>query len=274
MRPMKESRAAQPSLATILSSLQLAYQPPAFRRDRVGRGNHALAARMADVEEASMSEEDFMKEMEAEKQAERERLMKEDPELLKKMDRINRGMKSASGAELAPWMKVDAEAIVKAERARAEREMLKKTNANMEVSGEAIGSITAKQLDGTKDVKIGWKIIDGNLLGYEIQRRTPYDQSFVTLSTYANDKRLRQDYCTTLNEGAADYIDEEVGNGGVDYRVLTIDQVGKRQLVGQTTIQVEEGGGLGNIVALVFLLVLLGVGVFFGVSLDSQSYDR
>merc|ERR1719164_378863 len=64
-------------------------------------------------EEEIMDEEEFMDE--------EEYAAEQSQELSEGANKVINNMKSSTGVEFAPWMKVDAEAIAKAKKERAER---------------------------------------------------------------------------------------------------------------------------------------------------------
>ncbi|EOD13909.1 hypothetical protein EMIHUDRAFT_437070, partial [Emiliania huxleyi CCMP1516] len=78
----------------------------------------AARVRMSD----EMSEEEFLAMQDAEELVDAEgNVVTQTQELSEGAKRVVRGMRSETGVEFAPWMKVDAEAIARADRERKER---------------------------------------------------------------------------------------------------------------------------------------------------------
>merc|ERR1719217_1342597 len=97
-------------------------------------------ARMSVEEEEveAMSEEEFLAELEAEGEpmTEAEYLAEQQAEeesyenLSEDAKRVYRGMRSSTGVEFAPWMKVDAEKIAAAKKAREARKARASSSRN------------------------------------------------------------------------------------------------------------------------------------------------
>jgi len=247
----------KPSLAAILSSLQLAYQVPASRSRFHTR---ASTLRMQDQSDA-----EAIAQMEKEKLLERQKMMEEDPDLVEKMDKVNKGMKSATGVELAPWLQVDAEAVVKARREQEKRDDEFRKNQQLEISGNIPKTLQLSQLRGAPDVRIQWDSIDvPDLAGYEIQRTLEGEGGWETLCSYDKTKSLRADFAVN-NGGAYDYTDEALPYQGVQYRVLAIEENGMRIGVSQNLIEVSQE-------AVNSILDKLGVGLLLGLLIGATAF--
>merc|ERR1719163_1686521 len=114
--------------------------------------------------------------------------------------KIMKGMRSASGVEFAPWMKVDAEAIAKAKREREARKARAAENAlrsdSMLIDPQAAelgagGGLKSKVLS-EEEVELRWDTSDeaGNA-GFIVQRRRGGAADFGDLESYESFSPLR-----------------------------------------------------------------------------------
>merc|ERR1719506_1938763 len=129
------------------------------------------------VEEEGMSEEEYEAELVQEEQQ---------AETSADAQRVLNNMKSESGVEFAPWMKVDAEAIAKAKKEREERKARAASSAKgdqMLIDPQAAelgagGGLKSKVLS-EEEVELRWSTGDeaGNK-GFVVQRRRGGQQAF------------------------------------------------------------------------------------------------
>lgn len=133
----------------------------------------------------AMSEEEYLAELEGEEAMSEEDYLKSQAqeevkpeELSPDAQRVYRGMRSSTGVEFAPWMKVDAEKIAAAKKAREERKArsVAKSQDQMLIDPQAAelgagGGLKSKVLS-EEEVELRWSTGDetGNL-GFIIQRR-------------------------------------------------------------------------------------------------------
>jgi hypothetical protein len=184
-------------------------------------------------------------------------------ELSPEAERVMRGMRSSSGVEFAPWMKVDPEAIAKA---KAEREARKARAAASQggVRSDAMlidpqaaelgagGGLKSKVLS-EEEVELRWDTQDevGNA-GFVVQRRKGGSENFEDLATYEGFSPLR-----TKGPGGGSYVylDDSVDVGTWVYRILDCDTQGQRSAVCQKLVEIEsEAEGKQTLI--------VGVGIF------------
>jgi hypothetical protein len=270
-----ESDPANPSLAAVLSALKLAYQP-AQRSMLHGAGARtgakALSVRMEDSDE-TMTEEEYLKVLEAEKQAEMAKMMEEDPEMAEKIARIERGMKGKTGAVLAPWMKVDAKAIVEAEREREQRAVQWEMNKNVvdesEVTSEGLG---IRQIKGTREVEMTWPRKPSYItdyMGFLVEKKSfETDGKWSQIAGYNRVKSLRTDY-----PGDFAFIEEQTTVGEAEYRVLGFKYDGAKKALFQQRIEVENVElGVGGIAAIAIFLIIV-IAFFVVTAQDVRIYN-
>jgi len=159
--------------------------------------------------------------------------------------RVLSGMKSSSGVEFAPWMKVDPEAIAKA---KADREARKARAAEgmrsdaMLIDPQAAelgagGGLSSKLLS-EEDIEMRWDTQDeaGNA-GFIVQRRKGGSENFMDIASY-------EDFSPLRTKGPAGgtyvYLDDEVGVGTWVYRILDCDTSGTRSAVCQKLVEVDS----------------------------------
>lgn len=164
----------------------------------------------------------------------------------KKVQNKMRAGGSESGVEFAPWMKVDAEAIARAEKerkARKERAALKNAELEqMQIDPQAAelggGGLKSKVLS-EEEVELRWSTGDeaGNA-GFIIQRRPGGSDSFSEIATFDNFAPLRT---KGAQGGTYVYLDDTVPSPGTwVYRVLDCDESGRRTSVSQKLVEVDS----------------------------------
>merc|ERR1719454_2830760 len=112
-------------------------------------------------------------------------------EMSEDAQRVYRGMRSVTGVEFAPWMKVDAEKIAAAKKAREERKARSTTSKNdqMLIDPQAAelgagGGLKSKVLS-EEEVELRWSTGDetGNA-GFIVQRRKGGSQNSEDIASY------------------------------------------------------------------------------------------
>lgn len=214
-------------------------------------------------------EEEFMDEEEYEQEQEKEQEKEMSPEAKK----VINNMKSSTGVEFAPWMKIDPEAIAKAKKDRDERKARAASNS---VKSDAMlldpqaaelgggGGLNSKVLS-EDEIELRWSTADeaGNM-GFIVQRRPGGTPEFSDLESYEKFAPLR-----TKGPDGGDYIylDDTVAPGTWVYRILDIDDKGRRSAVCQKLVEVDsvaEGTQtllVGGVIALL-ALALVGAGIY------------
>ena len=144
----------------------------------------AFAMSVEEEEVEAMSEEEYLAELKGEEAMSEEEYMAQQAqepkveELSPDAQRVYRGMRSSTGVEFAPWMKVDAEKIAAAKKAREERKArsISKSQDQMLMDPQAAelgagGGLKSKVLS-EEEVELRWSTGDetGNL-GFIVQRR-------------------------------------------------------------------------------------------------------
>ena len=210
----------------------------------------------------------------SEEEYERQEAMAEEaaPELSADAKRVLSGMKSSSGVEFAPWMKVDPEAIAKA---KADREARKARAAEgmrsdaMLIDPQAAelgagGGLASKVLS-EEEIELRWDTQDeaGNA-GFIVQRRKGGSENFEDIASYETFSPLRT---KGPAGGTYVYLDDEIGVGTWVYRILDCDTSGTRSAVCQKLVEVDsEAEGKQTIfvgVAIAgFALVAVAAGLF------------
>merc|ERR1719440_2046810 len=121
-------------------------------------------------------------------------------ELSQAAQKVVNNMKSSTGVEFAPWMKVDAEAIAKAKKEREERKARQAAQAgkadSMLIDPQAAelgagGGLKSKTLS-EEEVQLRWSTQDevGNA-GFIVQRRRGGVEEFEDLETFERFAPLR-----------------------------------------------------------------------------------
>jgi len=210
-------------------------------------------------EEEVMDEEEF--------EAEQEQ------ELSEGAKQVINNMKSSTGVEFAPWMKVDAEAIAKAKKEREERKarsaaarsdaMLLDPQAAELGAG---GGLTSKVLS-EDEIELRWSTSDevGNA-GFIIQRRPGGTPEFADIESFETFAPLR-----TKGVAGGDYVylDDSVAPGTWVYRILDCDTKGRRTAVCQKLVEVDsEAEGTQTLVVGGLIATLALVGVAAGIFAD------
>merc|ERR1719353_1109983 len=183
-----------------------------------------------------ISEEEYAAEATAESQA----------ELSADAQKIINGMKSSSGVEFAPWMKIDAEAIARAKKEREERKAKQAAVAlksdSMLIDPQAAelgagGGLKSKILS-EEEVELRWDTTDeeGNA-GFVVQRRRGGSQEWNDLVTYDSFAPLRS---KGPAGGSYVYLDDTADVGTWVYRILDCDTTGTRSAVCQKLVEIES----------------------------------
>jgi len=183
---------------------------------------------------AAMTEEEY--------QAEQEQA-----ELSADAKQIVNNMRSSTGVEFAPWMKVDAEAIAKAKKERAARKARQAAEAagksdSMLVDPQAAelgagGGLKSKVLS-EEEIELRWSTQDevGNA-GFIVQRRKGGQPNFEDLVSYENFSPLRT---KGVDGGDYVYLDDTAAPGTWVYRILDCDTGGTRSAVCQKLVEVDS----------------------------------
>lgn len=182
-------------------------------------------------------------------------------------------MKSSTGVEFAPWMKVDAEKIAQAKKEREERKARSAANAlksdAMLLDPQAAelgggGGLTSKVLS-EEEIELRWSTADeaGNA-GFIVQRRPGGQPNFKDIESYEAFAPLRT---KGVDGGDYVYLDDSVSPGTWVYRILDCDNKGRRSAVCQKLVEVESGAEqtqtlvVGAVIALL-ALALVAAGIF------------
>jgi len=250
-RPALQSAGAAPAAA--FSGLRLA----------------AARVRMSD----EMSEEEFLAMQDAEELVDAEgNVVTQTQELSEGAKRVVRGMRSETGVEFAPWMKVDAEAIARADRERKERKARQAAQAKqldpyaMDPQAAELGAgggLKSKILS-EDEVELNWSTgnEEGNA-GFIVQRRQGGTDDFADLESFESFAPLR-----TKGPGGGDYtfIDDTCSPGTWVYRILDCDSTGTRSAVCQKLVEIDAQSEQtftlivgGVIAALALALVAAGI---------------
>jgi len=212
-----------------------------------------------------MDEEEYMDESEYE--------VEQEQELSADAQKVINNMKSSTGVEFAPWMKVDAEKIAQAKKEREERKARSAANAlksdAMLLDPQAAelgagGGLMSKVLS-EDEIELRWSTQDeaGNA-GFIVQRRPGGQPEFADLESYEAFAPLR-------SKGAAGgdyvYLDDTVAPGTWVYRILDCDTKGRRSAVCQKLVEVDSAAEgtqtliVGGAIALL-ALALVAAGIF------------
>jgi len=217
-------------------------------------------------EEEAMSEEDFLA-MGGEDG-------KDPEELSDEAKRVYRGMRSSTGVEFAPWMKVDAEKVAAAKKAREER-MARAASGEVDqlrIDPQAAelgagGGLKSKVLS-EEEVELRWSTGDeeGNA-GFIIQRRPGGSQNFADIESYDSFAPLR-----TKGAGGGDYVylDDTIPNPGTYvYRILDCDTKGTKSAICQKLVEIEsQSEQTQQLVVGVAIFALAVVGFIAGIVTD------
>lgn len=198
----------------------------------------------------------------------------EETELSPEAERVLRGMRSSSGVEFAPWMKVDPEAIAKAKAERAARKARQAQDMRsdaMLVDPQAAelgagGGLNSKILS-EEEVELRWDTQDevGNA-GFIVQRRQGGSESFIDLATYEDFSPLRT---KGPAGGTYTYLDDSAGVGTWVYRILDCDTSGQRSAVCQKLVEIDsEAEGKQTILVGVAIATLAIAFVAAGIFID------
>merc|ERR1719424_530324 len=228
--------------------------------------------------EAGMSEEEYMAEMGFdEAMDEEEYAAAESEELSADAQKIINNMKSSSGVEFAPWMKVDAEAIAKAKKEREERKKRSAAAAaaaksdTMLIDPQAAelgagGGLKSKVLS-EEEIELRWSTQDErDNAGFIVQRRMGGQPDFQDIATYERFAPLRT---KGVDGGDYVYLDDTAEPGTWVYRILDCDTRGTRSAVCQKLVEVDaQSETTQTIVIGAAFLVLAGALVAAGIFAD------
>jgi len=263
------------SLLGLSSGLQTAVGPTRLSRPALRiAGQRALFARMSVGEEEEVIEEEAVEDMtEEEYLAEMAAEEAGGEELSEDAERVYRGMRSSSGVEFAPWMKVDAEKIALAKKERLARKQRAAAAAQAqdgismdpqaaELSGT--GGLTSKVLS-EDEVELRWSTGDeeGNA-GFIVQRRQGGSNTFQDLESFETFAPLRT---KGPAGGTYTYLDDTVAPGTFVYRILDCDVKGVRSGICQKLVEVESASEqtqtlvVGAVIA-TLALALVAAGIF------------
>jgi hypothetical protein len=180
-------------------------------------------------------------------------------------------MKSDSGVEFAPWMKIDAEAIARAKKEREERKKRSASNLRsdaMLIDPQAAelgagGGLKSKVLS-EEEVELRWDTTDeaGNA-GFIIQRRRGGESVFDDIASYDDFSPLRS---KGPAGGSYVYLDDTADVGTWVYRILDCDTKGAKSAVCQKLVEIDSKSEqtqtliVGGVIAsLALVLVVLGI---------------
>merc|ERR1719353_414657 len=212
-----------------------------------------------------MDESEYEEELEA-------GVLEEKAEMSQEAQRVVRGMKSESGVEFAPWMKIDAEAIAKAKKEREARKAKQAMQAlksdSMLIDPQAAelgagGGLKSSVLS-QEEVELRWDTTDeaGNA-GFIVQRRKGGGANFEDLESFENFGPLRS---KGPAGGSYVYLDDTADVGTWVYRILDCDTTGERSAVCQKLVEIESESEqqctlvVGGVIAgLALLLVAAGI---------------
>merc|ERR1719331_3716159 len=175
------------TLASALFAAPAAIGRHAVHRPALRTARQVGPVRMEVIDgEEVIDEEEFM--------TEEEYLAEQEVELSQEAQKVVNNMKSESGVEFAPWMKVDAEAIAKAKKEREERKARAASSAKgdqMLIDPQAAelgagGGLKSKVLS-EEEVELRWSTGDetGNL-GFIVQRRKGGSQNFEDIESFTS----------------------------------------------------------------------------------------
>jgi hypothetical protein len=180
------------------------------------------------------------------------------------------GMRSESGVEFAPWMKIDAEAIAQAKK---EREARKSKVAPLKADAMLIDPQAAElgaggglksEVLSQEEVELRWDTSDeaGNA-GFIVQRRRGGAANFEDLAEFSKFSPLRT---KGPAGGSYVYLDDTADVGTWVYRILDCDTKGTRSALCQKLVEIESKDEQqftlivgGAIAALAIVLVLAGI---------------
>ena len=240
------------------------------------------------AKEAGMSEEEYIKTMgfdEAIDEADYEEEVAEEPEEMSaEAAKIMSGMRSSSGVEFAPWMKVDAEKIAKAKKEREERKA-RQAAAAVDLRGDTMlidpqaaelgagGGLKSKVLS-EEEVELRWSTQDeaGNK-GFVVQRRRGGQQAFDDLASFEGFAPLR-----TKGPAGGDYVylDDTADVGTWVYRIVDCDANDRRSAVCQKLVEIDSKSEATFTVVVGAVIATLALGLVVAATLADpiQTTDK
>lgn len=230
------------------------------------------------AKEAGMSEEEYLETMglEGEIISEEDYVAEQEAEISADAQKVINNMKSSTGVEFAPWMKVDAEAIAKAKKEREERKaraaaQSKGKQDNMLIDPQAAelgagGGLKSKTLS-EEEIELRWSTQDErNNAGFVVQRRMGGQQNFEDLASYETFAPLRT---KGVEGGEYVYLDDTAAPGTWVYRILDCDTSGVRSAVCQKLVEVDaQSETTQTIIVGGFIATLALVGIVAGIFAD------
>jgi hypothetical protein len=274
-------------LAMLVSSSALAYGPhsaavaprPALRTSSASRAfahmkvveedNYPTMEELA--KEAGMSVAEYEKSMGFDQAMTEEEYQSEQvqAEMSAGAKKVINNMRSASGVEFAPWMKVDAEAIAKAKMERAERKIRSATTKKsdtMLIDPQAAelgagGGLKSKVLS-EEEVELRWSTQDevGNA-GFIVQRRKGGQPEFADIASYKSFSPLK-----TKGVAGGEYVflDDAVSPGTWVYRILDCNTNGERSAVCQKLVEIDSKSETSQTVLVGVLIAGLALALVVG----------
>lgn len=227
-----ESRYHQPHLTAARTTLGSRRTPTTTLR------THRLAMQAADVEDTREYEE-----WELEDETD-----DEDPSNLSNdAKKVYNNMRSSTGVEFAPWMKIDPEAIAKAEKERAARKARKAAASKvidpMQLDPQAAelgagGGLKSKTLS-EEEVELRWSTGDEtDNKGFVVQRRGGGSNNFEDIGSYDRESNLRS---KGPSGGSYTFLDDTVPYPGTwVYRILDVNEQGQMSNICQKLVEVES----------------------------------
>ena len=183
--------------------------------------------------------------------------------------KVINNMRSASGVEFAPWMKVDAEAIAKAKKERAERKIRSATTKKsdtMLIDPQAAelgagGGLKSKVLS-EEEVELRWSTQDevGNA-GFIVQRRKGGQPECADIASYKSFSPLK-----TKGVAGGEYVflDDAVSPGTWVYRILDCNTNGERSAVCQKLVEIDSKSETSQTVLIGVLIAGLALALVVG----------
>jgi len=190
---------------------------------------------MVTEEETGISEEEYQKE-----------LAQGGRKLSEEAAKIDSKMRTSKGVEFAPWMKIDPELALRAEKEREERNRkraaaareLQRIDLDPQAAELGGGGLRSKVIS-EEEVELRWSTDDeaGNA-GFIVQRRPGGSQAFEVIASYEKEAVLKS---KGPSGGTYTFIDDEVPSVGTwVYRVLDCDNSGNKSALCQKLVEVDS----------------------------------